>query len=89
MNRGTFIAAADRSQYLLAQPHQVCFELRQHGGGGEITRERLVAVQQVLGMLFNNNVNRIEQSLKIAFLHKGCPKIRHDEIPHKHLTLIR
>ena len=32
VNRGAFIAAADRGQDLLAQPHQVCFELRQHGG---------------------------------------------------------
>jgi hypothetical protein len=74
---------------LLTQPHQVCFKLRQNGDGGEITGERLVAVQQVLGMLFNNNVNRIEQSLKIAFLHKGCAKIRHNEISHEHDTLIR
>jgi hypothetical protein len=30
------------------------------GGGGEITREGFVAVQQVLGMLFKNIVNRID-----------------------------
>src|SRR5260370_27011885 len=79
----------DRIQYLLAQPHQVCFELRQHGEGSEIPGERLVAVQQVLGMLLNNNVDRVEQSLQIAFLDKGRPKIRHDEISNEHNALIR
>ena len=45
-------------------------------------------VQQMPRMLFNNNVNRIEQSLNIAFLHKRCPKIWHYEIPHEHHPLI-
>ncbi len=89
VNRGTFIAAADRSQDLLAQPHQVGFELRQHGGGGEIPSERLVAVQQILGMLLNNNVDCIQQSLEIALLHKGRSEVRHDEIAHEHHALIR
>src|SRR5437868_679567 len=43
----------------------------------------------MLGMLFNNDVDRIEQSLEIAFLYKGRPEIRHDEIAHKHNALIR
>ena len=40
-------------------------------------------------MLLNNNVNRIQQSLEIAFLHKRRSKIRRDEISHEHHTLIR
>src|SRR5260370_37480807 len=79
----------DRIQYLLAQPHQVCFELRQHGEGSEIPGERLVAVEQGLGMLFNNNVDLVEQALQMAVLDKGRPKIRHDEISNEHNALIR
>jgi hypothetical protein len=50
---------ADRTQYLLAQPHEVCLEPRQHRGGGEIPGKRFVAVQQVLRVLFDSDVNRI------------------------------
>jgi len=68
------IAPARRTQDLLAQPHQVCFELPHHRRRGEIPREWLVAVQQVLGMRFNKDVNGIEQSLEIALLYKGRPR---------------
>src|SRR5580704_18424673 len=40
-------------------------------------------------MLFIHNFNRIDYSLKIALLRKGCPQIRHDEISHEHHALIR
>jgi hypothetical protein len=49
------ITPARRTQDLVAQPHQVSLELRQHRGRGEIPGERLVAVQQVLGMPFSND----------------------------------
>ena len=56
---------------------------------GEIPGERLVAVQQIARMFFHDDVDRIEQSLQIAFLHKRRPEIRHDEIAHEHNAQIR
>jgi len=69
-----------RSQHLLVAPPQVRFELRQHGGEAK-TRVSGSWPSAGAGDVFNNNANRIEQSLKIAFLHQRCPKIRHDESP--------
>ncbi len=87
--RAPLVSPADRSQYLFAQPDQVRLERRQHGGGGEISRERLVAVQQVSRMLFNHNIDGIEQPLQIAFFYKWRPEVRHDEIAHEHHAMIR
>ena len=45
VDHSALIAPARRTHDLLAQPQQVYFELRQHGGRGEIPGERLVTVQ--------------------------------------------
>ena len=47
MYRATLIASAFCVQDLLAEPYQIDFQLRQHGGRGEIPRERLVAMEQI------------------------------------------
>src|SRR5258708_26496160 len=48
-----------------------------------------MVVQQVLRMPINDNVNGVDQSLKIPFLYKGRSEIRHDEVAHEHSPLIR
>src|SRR4029077_17041082 len=82
--RSALIAAADGYQDLLAQPFQVGFELRQQCSRGEIPREGLVAMEQILRILLNDDINRVQQPLQIAFLNEGRTDIRHDEIADEH-----
>src|ERR1700730_5912940 len=88
MDRATLIAAARRGQDLLAQPCQIYFELRQHGGRGEISRERLMAMEQVPRILLYHDIDRIQQPLKIALLDERCAEVRHDEIADEQNALI-
>src|SRR6266567_7335310 len=89
MYRATLIAAACCGQDALAQPYEIYFELRQHGGRGEIPRERLVAMEQIPRILLYHDIDRIQQPLKVALLDERCAEIRHDEIADEQNALIR
>jgi len=47
-----------------------CASMEEEANSGE----RLVAVQQAPGMLFNDDVNGIEQSLQMPSSTKGAPR---------------
>src|SRR5712692_10614482 len=89
MYRATLIAAARCGQDLLAQPYQIYFELRQQRGRGEILRERLMAMEQGPRILLYDDIDRIQQPLKVALLDERCAEIRHDEIADEQNSLIR
>src|SRR6267143_5659087 len=89
MYRATLIAAARCGQDLLAQPYKIYFELRKHRGGGEIPRERLVAMEKLPRILLYHDIDRIQQPLKVALLDERCAEIRHDEITDEQNALIR
>src|SRR3984893_16078962 len=46
-------------------------------------------MQQKLRLDPYDDINRIEQSLQIAFRHKRRSEIRHDEVPHEQHPLAR
>src|SRR5262249_53379393 len=47
------------------------------------------AMQEILGVLLHDDVDRIEQPLKVAFLDERCTEIRHNEIAYKQNSLVR
>src|SRR5215467_5154254 len=65
-----FLPAPYRLRDLFSKPYQVSFERCKHRSGGEISRQRLVTVQQMPRMGCDKNVDRIKQPLEIAFRHK-------------------
>ncbi len=50
----------------------------------KLLRQRLVPVQQILGMRRNQNVDGVKQPLEIAFLYKRRSEVGHDEIANEH-----
>src|SRR5262249_28334730 len=88
MYRGALISTTDGRQYLLSQPCEICFQVGQHGWRFEISRDRLVTVQQVLRILLDHYINSVEQSLKITVLVKGRADIGHDAVTHEEHLLI-
>src|SRR5262245_39033102 len=68
MNRGAFVAATDRGEDLVAQPCQVRSQMAENERRGEVPRERLMSMQEVLWALAHDQIDRIEESLKIALL---------------------
>jgi hypothetical protein len=54
----------------------------------EINLQIPVTVQQMAGMLQHHDVDRLEQPLQIALLHKGGAEIWHDEVAHKQHSVI-
>ena len=74
VDRATLVTPARRGQHLVAQPPQVGLELCQHFGGGEIPRERLVAMKQKPGILLHHDVNGIQQALQVALLDERAPR---------------
>src|SRR5262245_44096216 len=89
LNRGIVVAAPNCAQYLFAQPGQIFLEFRQHGWRLEILGKRLVAMQQILRALLDDDIDRVEQPLEIAFLEERCPEVRHDEIPYEQHSQVR
>src|SRR5262249_49601235 len=89
MDRGALITTTDGGQYLLSQPCEIRLQMRKQRWRGENSRERLVTVEQVLGISFDHYVDAIEKSLQITLFDEGGPQIGHDEVTHKHHPLIR
>ena len=81
MYRGALISTTDGSQYLLSQPYEICLQVSQQGWRREVSRNRLVTVQQVLRIFLKHYVNGVEQALKITVLVKGRADIGHDAVP--------
>src|SRR5215467_8855967 len=46
-------------------------------------------MEQIPGILLHHDVDRIEQTLKVALLDERCAQIRHNEITDEHNALIR
>src|SRR5215831_10760729 len=84
MNGGPFVATTNCSKDLVSQPYQIGFQVAENQGRGKVSRERLMTVQQMLGVLAHYHINRIEQSLQVTVLIKWCPQIRHNHVPHEH-----
>src|SRR5215472_7507026 len=80
VDRATLITPAHRAQHLVAQPREVCLKLCQHGGGGENSRERLVAMQQIPGILLHSGLNRVDQRMEIGLVEEIGTEIKNDEI---------
>src|SRR6516165_7351233 len=89
MDYAALVTAADRRQDLLPKPHEVRLELRQDGWRGEIPGERLVAMEYIPRIFLNNNVDGVQQTLKVAFLDKRRSEVGHDEIADESDALIR
>src|SRR3984957_2134787 len=77
------VATTDCGQHLIAQPHEVYFQLGQHVGGSEVPRERLMTVQHVSWILLHYNIDRVEQALEVTLHSKRRAQVRHDEIADK------
>src|SRR5215471_12987773 len=50
VNGGTLIATANSREHLVSQPCQILFQMAENQRRGEVSRERLMPVQQVLGI---------------------------------------
>ena len=74
MNRATFITPAHRVWTWSRSHTEVCFQLCQHGGRGEIPRERLVAMKQIPGIFLHYDVDRIEQPYRSPSWTNGAPR---------------
>src|SRR5262249_29995047 len=83
------LAAPYRAQNFFSKPYEVSLEKRKHRSGGKISRQRLVTMQQMLGMRCDKNVNGIKQPLEIAFLYKKGAEGGHDENANRNPTLMR
>src|SRR5215467_731457 len=88
MNGGPLVTTADSREHLVSQPCQIRFQVTENHGRGEVSRERLVPVQEVLRIPAYHHINRMEQSLQITVLIKGRTQIRHDDIPHEHHSFV-
>src|SRR5215831_7431930 len=88
MYRGALVSTTDGSQHLLSQPYEICLQVGQQGWRLEISRDRLVTVQQVLRIFLEHYINGVEQALKITVLVKGRADIGHDAVPHEQHLLI-
>src|SRR5258708_12684524 len=83
VDRSACVTAADCGKDLVAQPTEVCLQLGQHVGRGEVPRQRLMTVQHVARIFLDHYVNRIEQTLQVSFYNERRTDIRHDEIADK------
>src|SRR5260221_2766738 len=70
MDRSARVTAADRGQHLLAQPSEVCLQLSQHVGRGEVPCQRFMTVQHITRNFLYHDVHTVEQALKVSRLNK-------------------
>src|SRR4030095_249595 len=89
MNGGPLVTTTNRREHMVSQPCQIRFQAAEDQWCGEDSRERFVPVQEMLGIPAHYQINRIQQSLQITLLNKGCSQIRHDDIAHEHNFFIR
>src|SRR5262245_54051649 len=89
LDRGIVVAAPDRVQYLFAQPNQVRLQLRQHGWRLKVLSKGLVTMQQIFRVLLNDDIDRLEQPLEVAFLDEWRAEVRHNEIADEHHPQVR
>src|ERR1700730_141497 len=89
MDSSDRVSTADCGEHLIAQPAEVCLELSQHVGRGEVPRQRLVTVQHVAWIFLDDKVDRVEQALQVTLDNKRCTQVRHDEIADKEHAQIR
>src|SRR5260370_27641428 len=89
MDRSARVTTVDCGQDLVAQPAEVCLQLGKQVGRGEVPCQRFMSMQHVARIFLYQDVDRVEQALKVALHNKRRTEVRHNEIANKEDAQIR